>query len=252
MVTFEDVTEMFLNAAEATALSVHPEFWLNSQTLEREFACTLHPGPCEEADHRATCTVTFAWGPLDTVLSIEGAEAICDFFHTPDDDCPHLRTEGVPPLNVDLTFSLPMADGDFSLSALQTLARTFRLRASEHSSRASETKPRIGLSFADNGIQADSLTLEQRLELPLWDPEGMGGFYRSGIDRPAGHITLGRSRSSRRDDEDEREGDDPHPEDWLPHLFTEVMDDITRVIEALEGSSAAGRPSASPDSGQEN
>ena len=41
MVTYEDITEMFLSAAEATGLSVHPEFWLNSQTLEREFACTL-------------------------------------------------------------------------------------------------------------------------------------------------------------------------------------------------------------------
>jgi hypothetical protein len=252
MVTFEDVTEMFLNAAEATPLSVHPEFWLNSQTLEREFACTMHPGPCEEADRRATCTVTFAWGPLDTVLSIEGAEAICDFFHGPDDDCPHLHTEGVPPLMVDLTFSLPMSDGDFSLSALQALARTLRLRASEHSSRASETKPRIGLSFAANGIQADSLTLEQRLELPLWDPEGIGGYYRTGSDRPAGHITLGRGRRRDEDDEDDEEdGDDPHPEDWLPHLFTEVMDDISRVIEALEGSTA-NRPSHAPDSGQEN
>ena len=76
MVTYEDVTEMFLDAAEATGLSVHPEFWLNSQTLEREFACTLHPGPCEEADEHATCTVSFAWGPLDTELSIDGAEGI--------------------------------------------------------------------------------------------------------------------------------------------------------------------------------
>jgi len=249
MVTFEDVTEMFLNAAEATGLSVHPESWLNTQTLDREFACTLHPGPCEEADRRATCTVTFAWGPLDTMLSIDGAEAICDFFHSPDDDCPHLHTEHVPPLVVDLTFNMPLAEGDSNLNALQSLARMFRLRASEHSSRAGETRPSIGLSFADNGIQAHSLTLEQRLELPLWDPEGIGGFYRTSAERRAGHLTLGRTR--RYDDDDDE--DDPHPEDWLPHLFTEVLADITAVIEALEGtSSAGGRPTGPQESGQEN
>src|SRR5215471_4805238 len=61
MVTFEDVTEMFLAAAESTGLSVHPESWLNVQTLEREFSCTLHAGPCEEAEQRATCQVSFGW-----------------------------------------------------------------------------------------------------------------------------------------------------------------------------------------------
>ena len=63
MVTYEDISEMFLNAVEETGLSVHPEFWLNTQTLEREFACTLHAGPCAEAERRATCTLSFAWAP---------------------------------------------------------------------------------------------------------------------------------------------------------------------------------------------
>src|SRR5262249_42014899 len=193
------------------------------------FTCTLHPGPCEEADRRATCAVTFSWGPLDTVLSIEGAEAIREFFHRPNESRPPLHTESVPPLVVALMFTMPLSESDSNLVALQALARTFRLRASEHSSRAGETRPSIGLTFADNSIQVDSLRLEQRLDLPLWDPEGMSGFYRTDADRRAGHATLGRSR---RYEEDE----DPHPEDWLPHLFTEVLADITEVIEALEGS----------------
>jgi hypothetical protein len=44
MVTYEDITDMFLNAIDATGLSAHTEFWLNTQTMEREFACALHPG----------------------------------------------------------------------------------------------------------------------------------------------------------------------------------------------------------------
>ena len=232
MVTYEDVIEMFLNAAEATGLSVHPEFWLNTQTLDREFSCTLHPGPCEQAEHRANCAVSIAWGPLDTVLSIDGAEAICEFFHDPDDRCPHLQTENVPPLNVDLSFSLPLDTSGLSASALQALARSLKLRASEHSSRAVETEPSIALAFGDNGIQVDSLTLQQHVELPLWDPEGIGGFFRSG-ERREGHMTLRRRR-----DEDE-ESEEPHPEDWLPHLFAEVLADITHVMEALESSGYA-------------
>jgi hypothetical protein len=248
MVTYEDITEMFLEAAEATGLSVHPEFWLNSQTLEREFACTLHPGPCEEAEHHATCTLSFAWGPLDTVLSIDGAEGICEFFHEPDEDCPHLHTEDVPPLALDLTYSLPLEAANYSPSILQSFARGLKLRASEHSSRAVETRPSIALAFGDNGIQAEALTLQQRVELPLWDPEGIHG-YRTSADRRAGHMTLGRGR--RRDDD--ANGEEPHPEEWLPHLFSEVLADITAVIEALESSRLdGGRLSNLPDSAQDN
>ena len=243
MVTYEDITDMFLSAAEATNLSAHPEFWMNSQTLEREFACTLHPGPCEEADQHAACTVSFAWGPLDTVLSIDGAEGICEFFHEPDEDCPHLHTGDVPPLALDLTFTSPFEAMSFNQSEVQSLARTMKLRASEHSGRAVETRPTVSLEFGENGMQVESLTLQQRVELPLWDPEGVSGF-RTGLerDRRSGHMTFGRTR--RRDERDEyEESDEPHPEDWLPHLFTEVMNDIINVIAALEVSRSAGRTS---------
>jgi hypothetical protein len=179
------------------------------------------------------------------VLSIDGAEGICDFFHEPDENCPHLHTEDVPPLALDLTFSLSLKETYYSSSQLQSLARSLKLQASEHSSRAVETRPSIALTLADNGMLADGLTLQQRVELPLWDPEGISGF-RTTIDRRAGHMTLGRLR--RRDEE----VDEPHPEDWLPHLFTEVLADIMRVFTALESVNSSGHSNILPENNQEN
>ena len=246
MVTYEDVTEMFLAAAEETGLSVHPEFWLNTQTLEREFTCTLHPGPCEEAEHRANCTVSFAWGPLDTVLSIDGAEGVCDFFHEPDEECTHLHTENVPPLVLDLAYSLPLERISLNNIDLRMLARAIKLRASEHSSRAVETRSNIALGLGESSMEAEALTLQQRVELPLWDPDGVNGF-RSSSDHREGHITLGRTWR--------RSGSQlatPHPEEWLPHLFNEVIEDISHVFEALESSNSFGHPSGAHDSTQDN
>lgn len=236
MVTFEDITEMFLNAAEQTDLSVHPEYWMNTQTLEREFACTLHPGPCEEAEEHATCTISFAWGPLDTVLSIDGAEGVCEFFHEPDEDCPHLHTENVPPLLLDLSYSVPLENVRLSDLNLQMIARTLKLRASEHSSRAGETRPNIALALGEGGMAAEALTLQQRVDLPLWDPDGPGLGLTRGVEGREGHMTLG--RRGRRSGFD---ADEPHPEDWLPHLFAEVAEDISRVLDALEASRTLGR-----------
>lgn len=247
MVTYEDITEMLQDAAEGTGLSVHPEHWLNSQTLEREFACTLHPGPCEEAEHRATCTLSFEWGPLDTVLSLDGAEGVCEFFHEPDEDCPHLHTDDVPPLVLDLSYSLPLQHVQLGEMDLQMLARTLKLRASEHSGRAVETQPSIALALGDGGMETEALTLQQRVELPLWDPEGVSGFHAD-ADRREGHVSIGRPR--RRSDEDM--SDAPHPEDWLPHLFSQVAEDISHVLEALESSRAFSRTGRPPESASDN
>jgi hypothetical protein len=245
MVTYEDISEMFLNAVEETGLSVHPEFWLNTQTLEREFACTLHAGPCEEAEHRATCTLSFAWAPLDTVLSFDGAEGICEFFHEPDEDCSHLHTENVPPLVLDLAYSLPLERLRLSEASLRTLARTLKLRASEHSSRAVETRSTISLSLGDSLLETEALTLQQRVELPLWDPEGLGGYSHGG-ERLEGHAG---ARPRRRGG---REGDPPRPEDWLPHLLAEVAEDIAHVLEAMESTSMHGRITGAHDSASDN
>lgn len=239
MVTYEDITEMFLNAVDATGLSAHPEHWLNTQTLEREFACALHPGPCEEAEHRATCTVSFAWGPLDSVLSMAGAEGICDFFHEPDEECPHLHTENVPPLVLDLAYTLPMENIALENVNLRQLARSLKLRASERSSRAGETRPNIALALGDQSLEAEALTLQQRVELPLWNPDGMSGFRSgaNGADRRSAHGRLGRGRAHGIEQE-------PHPEEWLPHLLAEVAEDISQVVAALEESRTLGQGGA--------
>ncbi|HUY76784.1 MAG TPA: hypothetical protein VMV29_08420 [Ktedonobacterales bacterium] len=241
MVTYEDVTDLFLMAVEATGMTYHPEFWLNSQTLEREFACALHQGPCEEAEDRATCSASFAWGPLDTVLSIDGAEGICDFFHEPDEDCPHLHTENVPPLELDLTFTLPL-DHTTRLDELdlRQFARRLKLRASERSSRAVETRPTIALKLGDQTMEAEAITIQQRVELSLWNPDDINAFPMKGVggERRAGHGAPNRPRAmpgaNRQDDTDDP--NQPHPEDWLPHLFAEVADDIMRVLVTLESS----------------
>jgi hypothetical protein len=248
MVTYEDITEMFMAAAEEIGLAVHPEFWLNTQTLEREFACTLHAGTCEEAEHHAACTVSFAWGPLDTVLSIDGAEGVCEFFHEPEESCPHLQTDEVPPLALDLSYSLSLQKmplDESSLKHLQGVMRSLKLNASEHSSRAVETQPNVAMISGDNGLHAEALTLQQRVELPLWDPEGVSGF-RTGSERRSGHTTLGRHRHELGD------SDEPHPEEWLPHLLSEVAADVARVLDALDMARIPGRTGSPSDSVQDN
>src|SRR5439155_9615474 len=95
MLTYEDVTGYFLKAAANVGLTIHPEYWINSRTLEREFACTCHMGNCEEAENRSSCTISFTWGTLDTALSLEGPAGVCEFFHEPGADCRHLHTREI-------------------------------------------------------------------------------------------------------------------------------------------------------------
>src|SRR5579859_2613299 len=71
MLTYEDVTGYFLKTASDLGLTTHPEHWMNSHTLEREFACTCHTGNCEEAENHSACTISFTWSTLDTALSLE-------------------------------------------------------------------------------------------------------------------------------------------------------------------------------------
>ncbi len=238
MLTYEDVTRFFLKAASDLGLVTHPEYWTNSRSLEREFACTCHTGSCEDSENRSSCTLSFTWSSLDTALSLEGPAGVCDFFHEPGENCPHLHTRDIPPLVLDLSYSLTLNGTMISQTTLLSLAQTLKLRASEHSSRANETRPGISMVLQDNRLQPEALTLQQRVELPIWHPEGMRGLHD--FDHPHGHSArnLRRLREVDEDDEEQEEeeivADNPRPEDWLPQVMVEVCQDIVQVLEALD------------------
>src|SRR5947207_13888832 len=159
MLTYEDVTRYFQQAATSVSLITNPEYWINSRSLEREFACTCHTGSCEEAENRSSCTVSFSWSTLDTALSLEGPAGVCNFFHEPEDDCPHLHTHGIPPLVIDLSYTLTLNGAGASLSegVLLSLMQMLKLRASENSSRAVETRPSISMMLQENRLQHETL-----------------------------------------------------------------------------------------------
>jgi hypothetical protein len=230
MLTFEDVTGYFLKAAGEVGLTAHPEYWINSRTMEREFACTCHIGSCEQVENSSICTVSFSWGSLDTALSLEGPRGVCDFFHEPDAHCPHLRTREIPALVLDLAYSLTLKGTMLSDETLLSLTQMLRLRASEHSSRTSETRPGITMILQDNRLQPESLTLQQRVELPIWHPEGLHGLHETSY---YGAGLSGWHQRYEDDGEAELIADDPHPEEWLPRIMVDVCQDIIHVLEAL-------------------
>ncbi|HYM26966.1 MAG TPA: hypothetical protein VET66_02365, partial [Steroidobacteraceae bacterium] len=120
------------------------------------------------------------------------------------------------------------------------------LNASEHSSRAVETQPNVALVSGENGLQAEALTLQQHVELPLWDPEGVSGYLTSSErrDRHAAHPHAHRHEHAALAE--------PHPEEWLPHLLSEVADDVARVLSALDAVRTPGRTGSPADGSPEN
>jgi hypothetical protein len=237
MLTYEDVTECFLKAAAGVALMTHPEYWTNGRSLEREFACTCHIGPCDETEQQSACTVSFSWSTLDTALSLEGPSGVCDFFHEPGEDCPHLHTRDIPPLVLDLSYSLTLngAEAIISEATLLSLAQILKMRASEHSSRAIETRPGVSMVLHEQRLQPEAITLQQRVELPIWHPDGMRSLLE---DRPSqnGHTPPRRRHRDTDEEHDEQEivPDNPQPEEWLPSIMGEVCQDIIQVLEALD------------------
>lgn len=234
MLSYEDMTAYFLKAAASVFLNTHPEYWFNARSLEREFACTCHAGSCEEAEHHSSCLISFTWSALDTSLSQEGPVGVCDFFHEADANCPHLHTSDIPPLVLDLAYSLPLHGTPISDTTLLSLLQMLKLRASEHSRRAIETRPGINMVVHENKLQPDMLTLQQRVELPIWHPDGMQGLHED-------LSTLSRRRAERRlrvfegaDDSAEIVADNPQPEEWLPQVMVEVCQDILQVLETLD------------------
>lgn len=234
MLTFEDVTEFFLKAAENVALMTHPEYWANTRSLEREFACTCHIGSCEEAEMHSACTLSFTWGALDTALSLEGPVGVCDFFHEPDADCPHLHTSDIPPLILDLAYTVPLHGTQVTENSMLILMQMLKLRASEHSRRTVETRPGVNMILHENRLVPDMLTLQQRVELPIWHPDGMRGLH----DLHDGAHLHPRRRAERRRHEADEGGeivaDNPQAQEWLPQVMVEVSQDILHVLAALD------------------
>ncbi len=232
MLTFEDVTGYFLKAAAEVSLTAHPEYWVNARSMEREFACTCHIGTCDEAENASVCTLSFSWSSMDTALSLEGPAGVCDFFHEPGEDCPHLHTRDIPPLVLDLSYMLMLKSHTISEETLLSLMQMLKLRASEHSSRTIETRPGISMVLHEHRLQPEALTLQQRVELPIWHPDGMRGLH----DEPPSYSERITSRRQREGD-DERDleiiADAPRPEEWLPQVLVEVCHDITQVLESF-------------------
>jgi hypothetical protein len=240
MISFEEITDYFLRAATRLGLVTHPEYWLNSRSMEREFACICHARNCDEAEGGCSCTISLSWSTLDTALSQEGPVGVCDFFHEPDEHCPHLHTSDIPPLILELSYNLPFTGSrpDLNDPQLLTLIQVLKLQASEHSSRANETRPGISITLQENRLQAEALTLQQRVELPIWHPDGMRGLHDDPQTRSAHSIQRRRSinddEESSEHDEVEAIADNPRPEEWLPQVMDEVSQDIQRVLQAME------------------
>jgi hypothetical protein len=243
VLTYEEVAGLFLKSAASNALVAHPEHWQNARSLEREFACTCHTGSCEEAEQRCACTVSFGWSTLDTALSIEGPAGICDFFHEPDQNCLHLHTHAVPPLVIDLSYVLPLNGISITEEMLLTLTQTLRLHASEHSRRTNETRPGVTMVLHEGRLQADALTLQQRVELPIWHPAGMHGLHE-GLEEYARRLRERQKQIAQNSEEDDSSivADDPRPEDWLPQVMDDVCQDILQVIETLDAALSYNMP----------
>lgn len=234
MLTFEDTTGLFLNAARDLGLVTHPEVWTNTRSLEREFACTCHAGNCDDGEQQSSCIVSFSWGALDTALSLEGPAGVCDFFHDANSRCPHLDTRAIPPLVIDLSYTLALNGTAPSEETLLSLTQLLRLRASESSRRTTETRPGVSMILRDNRLYPDLLTLQQRVEIPIWHPLGMRGLHDDS-DFPSSLTEEDDvSGTQEVDEDDEHDVSELHPEVWLPQIMVEVCQDIMQVLAALE------------------
>jgi hypothetical protein len=121
-----------------------------------------------------------------------------------------------------------------------SLIQTLKLRASEQSSRAIETRPGVTLTLHENRLQPEALTLQQRVELPIWHPQGMRGLHDE-LHFRTGRLAQRRYRAI--EDEEETEeivADNPRPEDWLPTVLEDVCQDIMKVLEALDSVRTTG------------
>ncbi len=97
--------------------------------------------------------------------------------------------------------------------------------------------------LADNRLQPEALTLQQRVEIPIWHPDGMRGLreyedqHEQGERERGDRRRRGHAISNYDDDDDESEvvADVPHPEEWLPQVMVEICQDVVQVLSALDG-----------------
>lgn len=231
MLSYEDVIRIFLRATERQEITAHPETWLNPESLDRSFECVCHLGSCEDLGHQATCTIQISWSPLDTSLSFDGPRGICEFFHEPNEICPHLHTEEVPPLALDLTYMLEVDGLSTTDVDFHSIMRALRLGASEFSSRSIETRTSMNLIDGDTDAVIDSITLVQHVELPLWNPESLTTPFQDIIEHQKISGPHSRRSSFLYDDE---EDDTTYQEAWLPLLIDEAATDIKHMLEMLD------------------
>src|SRR5437764_12165223 len=95
-------------------------------------------------------------------------------------------------------------------SMLLSLTHMLKLRASEHSSRAIETRPGVSMTLQDNRLQPEAVTLQQRVELQIWHPDGMQGLHDDNHYRS--ERTIRRNRQSVEEGEDEVMADNLRPQ----------------------------------------
>jgi hypothetical protein len=135
---------------------------------------------------------------------------------------------------IDLSYTLSLHGAALSEATLLSLSQMLKLRASEHSRRTIETRPGISMILQDNRLQPDMLTLQQRVELPIWHPEGMHGLHDDQSSQTRRRARFQPLRSDEDEDLGEIIADNPRPEDWLPQMMVEVCQDILHVLEALD------------------
>ena len=231
MLTYEDMTGLFLKAADSLDLVTHPEFWSNTRSLEREFSCTCHLGSCDDIELQSSCTTAFTWGPLDTALSLDGTKGVCEFFHDADDDCPHLHTSAIPPLVLDLSYSLPLNGMSISEEMLLSVTEKLKLRASEQRRRTIETRPSISMMLHERRLVPEILNVQQRVEIPIWHPLGIHGLHD---DSHFSHSVDPSHKNEYISHRVYEKAEDPRPEEWLPQVLVEVCQDIVQVLNALD------------------
>jgi hypothetical protein len=86
-----------------------------------------------------------------------------------------------------------------------------------------------------NQLRPDVLTLQQRVELPIWHPDGMHGLHDD--TKYSNHpykAQLYLHETEEDDEAGELVADEPHPEEWLPQVMVEVCQDIVSVLKALD------------------